>query len=847
MAIPKIVGAQRDFSGGELDEAMKRADENPILRTGARQMSNWRILSSRAAANRLGSTALFGEFGRVEKVTMKPGEQFYLTLGAGYIQVHNVVGFGVFFSTTLGDGVTTVPFTGDTLQQITYAIVGLQIYIFYAQNAPNNVPQILTWDGISQTSSWTLTTFAESVTTGSQKLTAFYRISPQGIIMYPSATQGSINVAFSAPVLTAGSVGTRMTYAGRQLTITSVTDSNHGTALVNEPLPPAQQLTLSSPVGAFNIGDEVNGSISGAVGIVTASPSVQYFLGTAVSGSINVGDSVVGGTSGATGIITWINPGPEITVQLSTTTVFSVPETVTDTTTGATFTTANPASGAALIVQILPTSANYIQLFKTTDTIVGPSGSAGISAIITEPPQGIAVWADEVMNTYRGYPSSVFYDQGRLGLCNFPAVPSGVAWSAIGLTLDFYVNAEATNVLPSSAIFEIAPGKSQVLYISAGMESSEFVFCDNAIYYIPIGTGGVAALEPGSVSFNALASFGIMPNVQPRRSEQSIVFVKAGGGVVGAVQAPGAYYRPYIVDSISELHQHLFTGAAPIAIAIPTAAVLFEELYLYVLLDDGSLVVGKYAMRQGLIEPGVEGKPHVGWTPWSSAASITWIAANQDEVTLTSIYNGAGVVSKFDLTQFLDSAYFVNNIPGSPFDTGAGLSLLNLFGASTTVFLIDLGTRFMGTYQLDNAGYIIPQFAAGEDLSSPQLIAGQPWTSTLEVFAPDATAPGQSMKQRMIQRRVARMSVYVSNSTGFLFARLYAGPLGSQLPALGTIMNTRRVTTWNQDDDPTQPPPLREEVQRWRPLGRSFDPRVCVIKDTPGSVLVHEIDMEVTI
>jgi hypothetical protein len=64
--------------------------------------------------------------------------------------------------------------------------------------------------------------------------------------------------------------------------------------------------------------------------------------------------------------------------------------------------------------------------------------------------------------------------------------------------------------------------------------------------------------------------------------------------------------------------------------------------------------------------------------------------------------------------------------------------------------------------------------------------------------------------------------------------RLFSGPPTPTSPTLGTIMNTRRVETYNQGDDPTQVPPQREEVQRWRPRGRYFDPRAAIIKDTPG-------------
>ena len=77
-------------------------------------------------------------------------------------------------------------------------------------------------------------------------------------------------------------------------------------------------------------------------------------------------------------------------------------------------------------------------------------------------------------------------------------------------------------------------------------------------------------------------------------------------------------------------------------------------------------------------------------------------------------------------------------------------------------------------------------------------------------------------------------------------ARLFSGPITKRSPPLGTIMNNRRVPAWNVGDDATKPPPLREEAQRTRPLGRAFDPRTAIIKDTPGPLQVLEIGFEVT-
>jgi hypothetical protein len=842
MAIPKLIDAQRDFSAGELDRNTKRADEISVMKAGARQMSNWRILSSKALQNRPGRSALFKAIGRVEEISMPNGNVFFINFAAGTLKIFNAAGTQVFTSSVKGDGTTALPWTAPTLGSITYAIIGLSIYIAYADGAPNNVPQILAWDGVSQTSTWTLSTYAESVTPGGQKRTAFYRIAPGSITLQPSATSGSVTITFSSPVLTAGMVGTNLEFCGRQLQITGVSSGTVGTAIVLEPLPPGQTIVTTGNVGTFNIGDLVIGSISGAQGIVTSTPTTQVLNCHGQVGPFSVGDTLTGAPSGATGTITyWNNTINYGTVSLSSGTLFAVADVVTDSTppNNGHHATVGTVTTGALNVQLLPTSSGLVNAFTTSDNIVGPSASGKVSTVTTTTPQPVSIWTQEVMNAYWGYPSSMFADQNRLGLCNIPSVPSGIIWSAIGLPLDLY-----TGALAGQSIFELAPDQSQVLYVVAGMESSEFVFTDRAVYYIPITAAN--PLEPGSVAFNKLSDFGCLPNVQPRRAEQSIVYIKAGGSVVGAVQAPGAYYRPYVIDNISEMHSHLFVGLNPIAIAIPSGPTQFPESYLYIALAGGGIVFGHYAMRQGLIEPGPEGKPAIGWLPWSGAGTATWVAARQGDVIFTASYGGNSVVEKLDNNQYLDGALAVNALP-APFTPPGGKGpLFNFPGPNSTVTLIDQGTRFMGTYAVDANGFIVPQFSGGENLTSAQLVAGQPWTAMLEPWVPGAM-PGQSGRQRTLKRRVSHMAINVSMSTGFVMARLFAGPLTPISPSLGTIMNIRRVETWNQGDDPTQPPPQREEVQRWRPVGRAFDPRVAVIKDTPGPLLLHEFGLEVTI
>jgi hypothetical protein len=273
----QIQGSQNDFSGGEVDVSLKRADTNQVRKAGCRQLSNFRILNSGAVQNRPGRSAKFPAPGatRTEEVVMSPGNTFYLVFGAGLLQVFNAAGTQVFGTTKKGDGTTTLPWTAATVQNIVWAQAAaanqFSIYICYGDDAPLNVPQVLTWDGVSQTSTWTLSTFAETIA-GFQKRTVFYRLSPPNVTMQPSGTVGNITLTFSANFLPAGPaiVGSRMEYCGQQLTITGVTDASHATATVDEVLPLGQQLTYANSQGTIAIGQELIGSATGARGIITA-------------------------------------------------------------------------------------------------------------------------------------------------------------------------------------------------------------------------------------------------------------------------------------------------------------------------------------------------------------------------------------------------------------------------------------------------------------------------------------------------------------------------------------------------------------------------------------------------
>jgi hypothetical protein len=772
MARPKITGAQRDFTSGELDVGAKRADDAKPFLGGARQMSNYRILATRVLNNRPGKTAKFLATGRTEAVLMKPGSVFYLNFDGGTLNVFNSAGANVFTASGM-------PWTVATCQQVVWDVYLLNVYICF----PGSRPQVLTWDGVS---AWSLANYVATIAGLGQSRVPFYRISPKSVTMQPStaAIGAGATLTFSSPIAVPGMVGTLMRYVDAQILITGYTDPTHLVGNIQQKILDAWLMGIGAVSGSIQVGDLVIGATSGAKGIVT--------------NLIYSGGGTSPPTQGAAPV--------EIEVQ------YIVP--------GKFFGTGIPG------------------VFGAPELLVGPYGAVQITSLPNGlPPQAISLWDDEVMNDFRGWPSGVRVDQNRVIFYNFPSVPNGISWSAIGSPFDLYVDQQIPTA--DGGMFELAPGKAQVLYVEPGAEGNEYIFTTIGIYYVPISINN--PLKPGSVAFNLISRDGCA-NVQPRLLQEELIFINAGNLRPMVVAATGSYSRPYETREVGDLATHLFTG--PVCIAAPTADSFFPERYAYILNADGSIVVGFYRLQNGLLVG------NAGWIPWTGAGKPSWVSARLSEVLFTNVYNVAGgsgpvsVVETLDSFAILDCNLPVNNPPAVLAPPGGKGPLW--FMPGVTVTLIDNGTVFMGTYQIDANGFIVPQFTGGENLNSPNLMAGQAWTSVLEPFVPMAPA-GEARKQRMVKRRAVRVTAWTVHNTGFVFARLFGGPLTPTSPALGTIMNIRRITAYNMGDDATQPAPMREQTYDYFPLGLSWDARVAIIKDTPGPFTLVELGIEATV
>jgi hypothetical protein len=291
-------------------------------------------------------------------------------------------------------------------------------------------------------------------------------------------------------------------------------------------------------------------------------------------------------------------------------------------------------------------------------------------------------------------------------------------------------------------MFEIAPGKNRVLYTVPGPEGAEMVFCDAAIFYIAISATN--PLKPGSVAFQKISSDGA-GQVQPRTVGNVIVFADGGLNMLQAIIATGAYYRPFEIQNLTDLHAHLFNNIQ--AIALPTSVTQFPERYAYVLNGDGTIALGKYTLDK---DSQIAGK--IGWLPWNGAGVIKWISALNDAVIFVTAYTQGGttayMVEQLDATRYLDASLPVNAIP-TPLTPPGGKGPLWWLPLAT-VDLMD-GRLPLGPHATDANGFILP-IDPGEDLTSATLRAGFTWTATWEPFMP-AAPPGQDSGQRMKKRR----------------------------------------------------------------------------------------------
>jgi hypothetical protein len=256
MAQAAHIVRQSDFSGGELREDVKRRDDVPQVRSGGRQLANWRVKSSGSLTDRPGRVALFRQEGRTETIMLPGDRRFRLSFGNGSISIRDAA--GVVVATDAG-----YPWTEATVGKVSFAVVSSDIVICF----PGMMTRVVrrASDGSWSFTNWTFTTGAQG-----EIRAPFYRFpETYGIKLTPGGRGGSISLTFSAPFLDSAHVGAVVRYKGFQILVTAVASPTIGTGTVLQQLPPAQVITLGSTDG-FAVGQVVSGYASNATGEVTA-------------------------------------------------------------------------------------------------------------------------------------------------------------------------------------------------------------------------------------------------------------------------------------------------------------------------------------------------------------------------------------------------------------------------------------------------------------------------------------------------------------------------------------------------------------------------------------------------
>jgi len=763
--LKKELVAQQSFAGGQINKSAWRRDDVAALKTGSERQENMRVSATEQAEPRPGRRMFCKVSGPRNEYVRVSGLEFLLSFGNGSLQIISLAtGLQVFSAAPLAWGPTT-------LAQIVWTAADNDIHITF----PGMQPQIARYDPIAAT--WSLLAYG-FLTVTNQVQEPFYRFAKDGVTVSwvpatytygsggalgsPVLGQTGLAVVLSAPWFASSMVNTRLSILGQQATIATVTDGAHATVNVPYVLPTPLSVLVDN-TDPFVTGLEVQLKVQGVKGEV----------GTVSKGT---------GTA---------SPGGTVTFTVTSSALY-------------------PGATTTLGEQL-------ISPLGYANVPFGPTVS-GVASTVQ--------WQEEFMSGLRGWPSACAFGRRRLRFYNFPQKQDAILWSTIDHPDMMWVDAVAAALYPQAgteadnAFLEFVgddEGAPKVLHVVDW--GDEFIFTDRGIYQLPISAAG-NPLKPGSAEFRKLSNDGVS-TIPPIVTADSIVFINAGKQRVSALKgAPlSTSARPFIVDDVSEPHSDLFTN--PIAMALTTGDGPKPERYIYVLNNDGSVVVGKFtADRQ-----------FVGWAPWTSQVLTVWVTSAGPNVWYTVQHGSEFWIETEDMTIDLDSGVYINALPTSVSASQPGGKGPLWYLANRTVALVDMlpaGPLDKGDYAVDANGFLVPN-QPGEDLTSATLYAGLTVSVTHVPLVP-MPGQGESTGQRQHRRKVSRLEVTFQ---------------GQQAPFK---IGKREVSPYKFGDDQSAPATPRDGSDFIRPLGRAYDPQNnAITKTRPGPVRWVEVSQEVTI
>ena len=227
------------------------------------------------------------------------GSYIYLTGGTGAGQGRRIVDYYVIGGSktiVLSSAFTTNP-TGGTTYEITPAVViegdgdDAEARAIVNTSTANTISRI---EIISRGRGYTWASARVTGNTGGISNTATLRVD-----LGPKGGHGS-NPEYE---LLGTSLCISVTFANNEVGTIPVQNDFRTIGLIKDPLYANVVLTLSSPNGAFSVGETVSQNVSNATGVVTEWDTISTLALTNVNGIFVTSQVVSGGTSGATGTV----------------------------------------------------------------------------------------------------------------------------------------------------------------------------------------------------------------------------------------------------------------------------------------------------------------------------------------------------------------------------------------------------------------------------------------------------------------------------------------------------------------------------------------------------------------
>lgn len=556
-------------------------------------------------------------------------------------------------------------------------------------------------------------------------------------------------------------------------------------------------------------------ALTGSVALLASAPVfVAGHVGvtfTYVGRQVRV-TAVADSTSATATVIEELPPTFRLTVD--STAGFSVGQSVEglDTSTVGEITEINTGSGYLYVVV-----TNNFSGFQVDEYVIGANGRGKVTAVTTASPGASVQWLECFMSELRGYPGSVAYINQRLVLCDWPQFEAAILASAVGFDQDF----ETSSASADAAIFTYVPLSCRVYQVIEGPDV--FVLTDAGSWFMPVSES--LPFTQGNARFKRISGIA-SSNVRAVFAEEAVVFVGAEAQRVLAIVPVGADQRPYEVMDLSEWHQDLFD--TPLSIAVSDGSRAAPGRMLYVVNSDGTVTVGRYQ----------RGAEFIGWFPWTGEGQVTACCAKFGTVLFSVAYSSTEVVEELDDSLYLDGCVELSDFTGEdaiqtstsePIQTSTGQNFVTSDGALVPfagVTMYGWGDgQYLGEIEVDADGRV--EFPEGYD----DRLIGWLYEPDWEFFVPTFEG-GEAFGQARRRRKVKQVVITVRNTVtfqadGHAYSHEFAG--------------------YRIGESQEEPRPERDDVFRYRRLGRSFDPRVSVRQPVPGPLTIIEVATEATI